>query len=366
MVARSVFRNLVLAGAMLCSAEAAARIDDWIRLGLPLGHTPVEVVDLRVTDSLGLHGRPFGRYHQWQLNNFGFRGRDITAQPRSGCTRIMALGASETMGYYETPGQEFPAQLADSLHASGCSEVINAGIPGMSLKSMVAFWNSYAHRFGSQIVLVYPSPVFYLVTELPNWPAPPASTRSVATAPAVSWRPRLLDRLHDALHTPDAIQGRRLEHWIADETAGKPESWFFHGPPEDRADAFIADLDSLVVDIRATGATPVLMTHATRSSIPSRPEDRILLLGWRRFTPRARPDDMLRFERLAAARTRSYAAQRGIAVVDVDSALTGRYQLFGDVVHFTNQGSAIVAGTIARTLTSSKLIPMPQRALTDR
>jgi hypothetical protein len=357
MTENPIARTVLVVAAMLCCAELAARVDDWIRFDVPFTHTPDEVTDLRVRDSLGFHGRPHGRYHQWRLNNFGFRGRDITPLPAAGCTRVLALGASETMGYYETAGKEYPAQLADSLQKFGCYEVLNGGIPGMSLKTIVAFWNAYARRFAPQVVLIYPSPTFYLGNEVSGWPPVTATVATIGPPPAVPPRPRLIDRLHQTLHTPDVIQRKRLERWIRLETAGKPDSWYFHNPPADRLAIFLRDLDSLVTDIRAAGAVPVVMSHATRTSFPGRAEDGLLLLGWHRYAPRASADVMLRFERIVSDSVRVFAARKRIPLVDIDSALTGHYQLFGDVVHFTDEGAARVAGTIARTIGGASLDP---------
>lgn len=356
----SVFRRVrqyALFGLVaVLAAEVGARIDDWIRLGVPFAHTPNDLVDLRVVDSLGWHGRPFGRYHGWKLNNFGFRGPDMAARPPAGCTRIMILGASETMGLYESPGKEFPAQLRDSLKTLGCFEVVNAGIPGMTTKSIVRFWNLYANRFGAQIVMIYPSPAFYLGEQLGGWPPPPIPGRPMGALPDVRWQPRLIDRLHQTLHTPDFLQRLRLERWIGQALRGKPPGWVFTETPPDRVDAFMKDLDSLVTDVRATGARPILITHAVRATIPPRPDDSLLLLGWRLFSARATTETSLGFERVVAERMREYGARNGIAVADVDRALTGHGELFGDVVHFTNDGSARVAGVLTRTLVSAGIV----------
>jgi len=348
---------------VVLAIEVTARIDDWIRLGVPFMHT-ASGADLRVTDSLGTHGRPLGRYQGWKLNNFGFRGPSMTALPRPGCTRIMILGASETMGYYETPGKEFAAQLRDSLKPFGCFDVVNAGIPGIGTKSIVALWNQYADRFGAQIVMIYPTPAFYLGDETRGWPSPDPGTRTGTLPPqpsssptwaSVPWQPRLIDRLHQTLHTPDFLQRLRLERWIAQALRGKPPGWVWTQPPTDRVDAFMKDLDSLVTDIRAAGARPILITHAVRATVPPRPEDALLLLGWRLYSPRATTETSLRFEAVVAQQMREYGARNGIAVADVERALTGHGELFGDVVHFSNDGSARVAGVLTRTLVSAGL-----------
>ena len=56
------------------------------------------------------------------------------------------------------------------------------------------------------------------------------------------------------------------------------------------------DLDNLVTDVRASGARPILITHAVRATVPPRPEDSLLLLGWRLYSPRATTETSLRFE----------------------------------------------------------------------
>ena len=210
--------------------------------------------------------------------------------------------------------------------------------------------------------MIYPTPAFYLGDETRGWPPlvprertdnlPPQAASSPTWA-SVPWRPRLIDRLHQTLHTPDFLQRLRLERWIGQALQGKPPGWVWTQAPTDRVDAFIKDLDSLVTDIRASGARPILITHAVRATVPPRPEDSLLLLGWRLYSPRATTETSLRFEAIVAERMREYGAGNGIVVADVERALTGHGELFGDVVHFNDDGSARVAGVLTRTLVSA-------------
>jgi len=89
----------------LVAAEVMARGDDRIRLGVPFRHTPDGEIDLHIADSLGTRGRPHGRYHRFQLNNFAFRGPDYNARPRPGCIRVMVLGASEDFWAFRNAGE---------------------------------------------------------------------------------------------------------------------------------------------------------------------------------------------------------------------------------------------------------------------
>lgn len=349
---RSKIRRLVgwlgLACAAGASAEIAARVDDWIRLGIPLAHTPDYDHDLKYRDWFGVRGKPNGRYRRWHLDSTGFRGPDVARAKTAGCTRVMSLGASETFGLYERDGAEYPAQLRDSLRTHGCYEVLNAAVAGMGLQAIIRYWENYGAGFKPDIVIVYPSPVFYLSTNQPVWPPLLDKAEPSSELPL---RPRLLESMHNAWATPDFIQSRRVRRWLARDRAGKPDSWLFRSVPGERLNEFTADLDSLVTSIRTHGSTPVLMTHAMRFGTPVDSGDALLLDSWNQFSPRATAETMLAFERDAAAAMRLDAARRQITLVDIDSALTGRRELFGDAIHFLDGGSAIVAGLLTRALT---------------
>src|SRR5579863_4890133 len=104
----------LVAATFLAAAEVTVRVDQWLRWGTPLLSVPDKSA-LEIQDSLGTRGRPGGQFQKWHLNRYGFRNADMTFAPQPGCTRIALLGASETFGYYESEGKEFPTQLQDSL-----------------------------------------------------------------------------------------------------------------------------------------------------------------------------------------------------------------------------------------------------------
>ena len=334
---------------MLLVAEVTVRFDEWLRFGMSFLGNSDETVDLRIVDTLGVHGRPNGRYLRFHLNNYGFRGkRDVSIARRPGCERVMILGASETFGATEPDGLEYPAQLARTLDEHGCTEVLNAGTPGVGLSTIRYTWNRYWKRFAPDYVLIYPSPIFYLGNKPPKH-FTFEDFRRVA-APQVPLRPRLLLLAHEAISYPEVIQRRRVQQFIRDGLQGVPNDSIWHALPEDRMAMFVADLDSLVTDIREVGATPVLMSHAMRFAVPPDPADAEMLAAWRVFTPRALPDVMLAFEVRAAQETRALAERRQVLLADVACALSGRRGLFADFVHFTGDGAAIVARVAEGTL----------------
>lgn len=337
------------------AAEVTARLDDWIRWDMSPLAAPDEAADLRWADSSGVRGRPNGRYQRFRLNNHGFRrAGDVSRARPAGCTRVMVLGSSETFGTYEPVGEEYPAQLERLLNASGgCHEVLNAGVAGMSLRHIVYTWRHYWRDFQPQVVVVYPSPVFYLSSDAPTWPDPAELRRGGdAPWPVPSLEPRLLHRAKEAIVVPQALQRKRVERRVARLVAGVPADSIWREVPRERLAMFGADLDSLLVEIRAAGAEPVLATHARRFPMEPGAEDADLLNAWRSYYPRAEARVLIAFDAQAAQVTRDVARARGVRMADVDCLLSGKRERFGDFVHFTGEGAGIVAGAIAQAITA--------------
>jgi hypothetical protein len=163
-------------------------------------------------------------------------------------------------------------------------------------------------------------------------------------------RSRLLLRMKDVFHVPDFIQKWRDERTIAARTAGKGPEWFFGSVPQDRLDLFAADLTELVRVIRRDGATPVLLTHAVCSATPPRPEDLADLHAMRIHLPRATEEVMAEFERVAGRKEADLGAALGVAVVDVAGVMNGHREWFADLVHFNDDGAAVIAALVARRL----------------
>ncbi|MDP9202298.1 MAG: hypothetical protein M3P26_10275 [Gemmatimonadota bacterium] len=331
-----LFVSVAIAG------EIMARIDDAVRAGIPILKSPTES-DLKMSDSLGTRGRPFAQYRKWTLNNAGFRGPEISLMPRSECVRVAVMGASETLGAYESPEKEYPVQLADSLRRRGCYEIINAAVAGMSLTGQIRLWDKWVSRFQPDIVVIYPSPAFYLSNEAPRFD----SHRTAPTARPPRLASRLVDRLRSRIEYPAFIQRRRVAKEIADARNGKPARWFYRQVPDERLALFREHLDSLISSVRARGAMPVLITHAMRFGVSLKGEDRDLLRSWVRFSPRATEEVLLAFELESAAMERDLAKTRGVPLVDAAAIMTGRTEWFGDAVHFTDEGSSVMAGSIA-------------------
>jgi len=342
---------MAVAVVFLGAAELTARIEDRLRQGVPLMAVPDHDRDLVIQDMHGIRGKPNGRYKRWQLNRFGFRNGDMSERPEPGTRRVMALGASETFGLFESDGKEYPAQLESLLNAGGARhEVINAAVPGLTLRGIITLWNGWAANFQPRDVLVYPTPAFYLGEYAPRYPVlgPP-----IEPEPLPSTTPRLLDRARDRFDFPVFVQRWRIRRMVQAEDARHDPGWFFRTVPADRLVQFQSDLTELVRVIRVKGGNPILLTHATAFSEPLDDGERDALEGLRVIRPRSTEAVLLAFEEAARQATLAVAADTGAGVVDVGARMNGRREWFApDYVHFDDEGAGEVARLLAAYLLS--------------
>lgn len=345
---------LSIALTCIASAEITARIEDRLRLGIDWFAVPDHDRDLILHDELAIRGRPNGRFKKWSLNSFGFRRSEMSFVPPRDCMRVMVLGASETFGLYESRGKEFPAQLEAALRRVECHEVVNAAVAGLTLKGQIRLWEGWASQFRPDIVVVYPTPGFYLANSPPQFPKPPSGD-----PPELPpwWTPRLIERAKDVFEFPAFIQRRRVARRLATITRTDP-GWAFAAVPADRVELFEADLEALTGVIQATGARAVLLTHATRFGGTPAADDEEALHAWRQFTPKASGEILLAFEARAAEATKRVAERTRATLVDVRGVMNGHREWFapGDALHFNDDGAAVIADLTARQILTDPAI----------
>jgi lysophospholipase L1-like esterase len=346
--AASVGWACVLLSVFLVGGELAARLDDSLFHGVPFFANPSDD-DLTTRDWFGRRGRAHAQFGKWKLNNLGFRGPDITVERTPGCVRMVIMGASETLGYRESPGHEFPSLLADKLAARGCVEVVNAAVAGMTLGSMQQYWTYWVARLHPDVVLIYPSPLFYL--EYSPAAAPPGRLPSGAPDAPVDrpFESRFISRLRGVAGAaaPRWLTMYRVQRQVRVKLAALPARPEINSPPQEGLAAFTRDLNELVASIRGTGARVVLITHAQRASWPIERRDLLDLWATRVFWPHASLPELIEFDRAGNAVTRETARQQQLQLIDAAAVLNGHFDCFGDLVHFNDKGAEIIASLIA-------------------
>ena len=355
--------TFALAMLFALSLEAACRIEDWVEFRTPVFARERSQEDLLVRDAVGMHGRPGGRFQKWSLNEFGMRGPAVSRVKPTRVIRVVAAGASETFGLYESPGREYPRQLEDTLnarfadHRTACegwkAQVLNAAMPGMSLPTIDQDIRLRVRPLAPDFVVLYATPAAYLDDAVPVAARPDTVTHGTSLLPAHNALfPRVADRIRTQLKAllPTAVQDRMRRRQISVMVAQHARNWRFTSVPTDRIQRFEADLRQAVGSIRSIGAVPVLMTHANRF-IGSSTSDVAALRAWEKFYPRASGETIVAIDSSARLTTIAVARDSQAVLVDLAPALAiSRGAAFADYSHFTDLGASLAAGILARSI----------------
>lgn len=361
----------------LTAAEVFARLDDRLTWGAPF-LSPYSNERLLLQDSLGFRGRPNFQYQKWRMNNFGFRGPDITRQPAPGVTRIAVIGASETFGLYETDNREYPARmqtLFDSI-APGRYEVVNVGLPGLSLASMVPYIRRTVLPIGASILVIYPTPTFYLEVQPLHVDYTPPTYRPPAllhlgnlTIEREALEPRIVTKGREVLKglIPDFVVMEVRQMRLSARRAEHDSSWVWQTVPSDRMAIIRTHLDRLLDSVNADGLQPFLVTHANRFAGAMQdtigPARRHLVNLMSLYYPEATPRVLVGVDSAANALMRERGPVHGAVVLEAERHITASPSYFADFLHFTDAGAdqmarIVVNGILQHARTPAQASPV--------
>jgi lysophospholipase L1-like esterase len=344
--------------------EICARVDDLVTYGAPFfGSYNDEILLQR--DNIGKWGKPGARYAKWQLNSLGYRGPEL----RTGSVRIITMGASETFGLYEAPGEEYPRQLERDLNSAAGKDlfqVVNVAFAGETLPTAILRVPQIVTQIHPSYALIYPDLSSYI------WMSVSAdkstANRSSATdvnRTGISFESRLSGRVENLLKQtlPAAVQNELRKISMQREIAFR-HYVVLDRLPEDRVERFRQDLQTLIAVLRDHGVQPVLVTHATIFSDPLTNSDRVYLTHWRKIYPMLEEEGFLDMERRMNDVIRQTAANEHVPLIDADKEMPRGPKYFVDFVHFTTYGAGVMASILAngmQPLLSSQL----QKAVND-
>ena len=336
----------VLAGATL---EVSARVDDWVTHGAPL-FEPYDIERIYSYDELGKRGRPHASYLKWRLNSLGFHGPELEPDRLS----IVVLGASESFGLYEEEDGEYPRQLERELNddlGDRAVQVVNAAYPGLSVGASLIRLPEVLEQVRPRIAVIYPTLASY-ISPPREWrlsPRPPTGLLSHI---------RLAGRLRELVK--ELLPERLVNVWrrraIEKALGGKPPLARIRPESVTR---FRCDVERMLEILARHEVVPVLVTHATRFGQAVAPEERWLLVAWRRFYPELDEEGFLDMERRLNDVLRQLAKERGLPLVDAARRMPSGPRYFAEFVHFTDEGAERMAELI-----SAELEPVVERELT--
>ncbi len=252
------------------------------------------------------------------------------------------MGSSETFGQFETEGHEWPRELERDLNGAGSQyQLVNTGFAGETFPTSVMRLPERLALVKPKFVLLYPSLAHYLsLPELRKSGPPP---------PQAKFRWRMQGRLENTLK---AVLPIPLQTWLRqrDIKRAQGNEPVLDNMPVEYQDEFYKDLAKAIELSRDAGAEPVLITHANRFKDHVEPNERFMLISWRRFYPMLREDAFLRMEVTMNDVMRRVAHDKGVLLIDAAAGMPSGPEYFGDFVHFTDKGSAFFSRMVAQKL----------------
>jgi len=324
--------------------EVCARVDDVSTYGAPFWG-PYNDEMLLQRDSIGKWGKPGARYAKWQLNSLGYRGPEL----RAGSVRIITMGASETFGLYEAPGEEYPRQLERDLNSwagRDLFQVVNVAFAGETLPTTILRVPQIVQQVHPSYALIYPDLSSYIWMSLRS-PANNLPSQD-ASRPGLKFESRLSGRVGNLLKQtlPIAIQNELRKISMRREIASR-HYVILDRLPDDRFEHFRQDQQTLIAALRDHEVEPVLVTHATIFSKPLSESDRISLTHWRKIYPMLKEEGFLDMENRMNDVIRQTAAEEHLPLIDADKEMPHGPKYFADFVHFTTYGAGVMASILA-------------------
>lgn len=362
---RIVINILLFAAVFTVTLELFARVDDALSFGAPFWQV-YNYQTLLVNEPDGFrYNRPNVRFEKWKINNLGFRGGNFELQKPPGSFRIVCFGASESFGLYESEGGEWPSRLAKLLEGGSPSiQVINASVVGMSPEHHHAY-------LARQVWPLHPDMVILQAgfwSRAGQWgEVAPGDSHSAnpnrkgpkrVNAPTLIEWLRFPPKLRSALkkHLPQQLV-ERIAIWQNEKGVMGAEQRRLSGrAPVDTVamealESFESDLEGLVRTVIDHGAIPVLSTSPFLIDSGNLANFKRELLDFRRnvvvLSEAGIVDAATRFN----DRVRKFTTRNRVLLVDNEKVLPKTRAYFGDALHYTDAGAALIAENYLRHLT---------------
>lgn len=304
---------------------------------------------------------PAGSIH---VNSRGFRGKEFDSIKPSGTYRIAALGGSTTFGYYpatSADGTAYPAVLEDLLNAKKPDplvaryEVINAGVPGYSLRSSLQNFASRLLFFSPDMVIIY-----HATNDVARYGNQEGLTHPllnqfmpggmwVGVADHILGNSYLFQELRFTL-------GARLLGSLLGPGKSRTAQWRYDARYEQ---AFQRDLRNLAILAKANGVVPVLATQAIAFSETTDfdrltdDERRMLFHRPAHFYANIPGPERHRVFQRYNQIVRDVAAEQGAILADVAREIPQTPEYHFDYCHLTDRGTALQAEIIHRAVSAA-------------
>jgi len=326
-------------------------------------------------DSHGIfHNAPNAKYKKWEINSLGFRGEEIDLEKREGQIRIVCLGGSETFGYYENKGKEWPSKLGEMLRDKFPRvEVINGSVVGQHLKKRKDYVEKYVLPLRPDIMIIFHQRFFDYMRVSNRRGGDKHSVNNgkvkkvkypVTGKPSIETPPRVPPECEDTKKRGllerflTHIRTRRLQRKVRE----KERKYLINKEPLDEAPEdfileYVRELRSFTQYLIEKNITPVLSTYPTLVTPFNKDIYKDLLLAYRRiFCIELSENGILDALSKLSHANRKIAEEQNLVFVENEHLIPKTLEYFSDNCHFTDKGAEIIARNCYNVLNHFNII----------
>jgi lysophospholipase L1-like esterase len=246
-----------------------------------------------------------------------FAGRLVTRSKPASTRRVIAIGASQTLGFGSTDyDHTYPAALQRMLDATAPGyEVVNAGVPGSFTVTARGYFNGVLRQFDPDVVVINFCAADYLYYSLLRLQGIDPASR-LSTIERVGFKPNLFARIVDGARS-------RYGYYQLQRYGPGDIDWVVA--------SYARNLESLVGSVKDAGAVPLVMLE------PKTPEVSNPIIDYTRLYQTVR----------------TIGARTGTSVIDPGWALAEAEEsgiVWWDYAHLTDYGYRRLAGEVAHAI----------------
>ena len=324
-------------------------------------------------DSNGIqHNIPNTRYWKWKINELGFRGKAIAAEKKKGQIRIVCLGGSETFGYYEGRGKEWPSQLEKMLKDTFPGvEVINAAVAGLQTKNRKEYVQKYILPLKPDILILYHHRfIIFLKEEMRgviNTKGARKATKKTTRNPVGLFDAHIKYLFENEQAGERYLYlarwlSKRITMWKLRRKIEKREKKFLVNKepldeaPEHLVVVYERDLRLFIDYLKENNIIPVLSTFPFLTTASNKDKYHYELLATRRGCVELSENGILDGLKKLNEMIRRIAEEQHIFFIDNDHLITKTKEYFVDNFHYTDKGAEVIAKNIHYILDHCELL----------
>jgi len=319
------------------------------------------------------HNVPNMTYQKWKINSLGFRGKEIDFEKKEGGIRIVCLGGSETFGYYESEGKEWPSQLGKMLRDKFQTvEVINASVAGLRVTKRKDYVGKYVLPLKPDFMIIFHQRILEYVKESIRGAKGREGIsrrrgkklKNIEKEPFTVSAKRAFSKIEDVFMRcfPEGLTTKYRLRKLRRRIRHKEKKHLIHKEPMNEVPDNIVfeyerDLKAFIQYLKENHIVPILSTFPALVTPFNRDiNEEILLVTRLIFCIELSENAILHVLRALNDTIRKVAKEENLILIDNEHLMPKTREYFGDNFHYTDKGAELLAGNIYDILDHTILI----------